>query len=105
MSVRFARVLFHPRRTVHPHSFRVTAGTRPVEGPAIGAPSHGANIARCGAFAATFARDEIVARTLATRSDTALDATATLDFTLEDPTITRIDESTTDRAVVDAFWS
>ena len=44
-------------------------------------------------------------RSTATRGEKKLDVTTTLDFTVEDGTIARIDESTSDEAAEDAFWS
>jgi hypothetical protein len=51
--------------------------------------------------------DRVVAkhRSTATRGDKKLDVTTTLDFTVEGDKIARIDESTSDQAAEDAFWS
>jgi dsDNA-binding SOS-regulon protein len=50
--------------------------------------------------------DEVVAkqRSPAARGDKELDVTTTLDFTLENANITRIDESTSALASMDVFW-
>ena len=44
-------------------------------------------------------------RSTAKRGDKKLDVTTTLDFRVEGDKIARIDESTSDQAAEDAFWS
>jgi len=59
-------------------------------------------------LAALFQRLAVVVakhRSVATRGDKKLDVTTTLDFTVEGDKIARIDESTSDQAAEDAFWS
>lgn len=51
--------------------------------------------------------DKVVAnhRSQATRGDQSLDVIQTLEFTIADGKITRIDESSSDLAAEDAFWA
>jgi uncharacterized protein len=51
--------------------------------------------------------DKVVSRHRATarRGDKSLDVVETLEFTIQDGKITRLDESTSDQAAEDAFWS
>jgi len=52
-------------------------------------------------------QDAVVAkqRSTAKRGDKKLDVTTTLDFRVEGDKIARIDESTSDQAAENAFWS
>ena len=51
--------------------------------------------------------DKVVSRhsAVASRGDKSLDVVETLEFTINDGKITRLDESTSDEAAEDAFWS